>query len=143
MKKYNIGITFGAYDMFHIGHLNLLKNAKSLCEILIVCVSSDAYIKAIKGHEAVIPLSERLRIIESIKYVDIATIQSIRETKKNNIQRFKPEAIFVGSDWTPKTFSGEGLGVPVVYLDRTPTISSTLLRKKLRRKDNKKTEDLL
>lgn len=136
MKKYNIGISFGGYDCFHIGHLNLIKQAKSLCKKLIVCVSDDDYIKSVKGHAPMIPLCDRIKILESIKYIDKVGIQSPMLTKKINIQNFKPKVIFVGDDWTPETFSGEGLGLPVLYLKRTPMISSTFIREKLQGENN-------
>jgi len=131
MKKYNIGITFGAFEIFHIGHLNIIKNAKKQCHKLIVCVSTDEYIYKKKKHKSVTLLEDRLSIIKSIKYVDIVDIQSLTFGKKEAIKKYKPEVIFVGNDWTPKTFTGANLGIPVVYLPRTQGISSTKIRKRL------------
>jgi len=130
MRKYKVGITFGAYELFHIGHLNLIKQAKRLCDKLIVCVSDDEYIKVKKGHDSRIILKHRKEIILSLRQVDIVAIQSLDFGKKKLVKQYSPDVIFVGGDWTPETFTGEGLGIPVVYLDRTEDISSTLLRQK-------------
>ena len=70
MKKYKIGYTTGVFDLFHIGHLNILKNAKDKCEYLIVGVSTDEIVTSYKGKKPVIPFEERLEIVKSIKYVD-------------------------------------------------------------------------
>jgi glycerol-3-phosphate cytidylyltransferase len=129
-KKFKIGITFGSFELWHIGHLNILKQASLLCTRLIVCVSDDRYIKKIKGHNSVVPLVDRLEILKSIKYVDVVDVQSLSCGKKELVEKYQPDVIFVGNDWTPETFTGEGLGVPVVYLNRTKGISSTLLRNK-------------
>jgi len=123
-----IGLTFGAFEIFHQGHYNLLKNAKAKCNHLIVCVSSDKYIEKNKGHRPAINTKLRQQIVKSMKFVDEVDIQAIFFTKKQAVEKFKPDFIFVGDDWTPKTFGGEGLGVPVVYLPRTKDISSTKLR---------------
>lgn len=131
MKKYKLGITFGAFELFHIGHLNLIKNAKKRCCKLIICVSNDEYIIKIKKHKPVTLLSDRLEIIKALKYVDIVDVQSLKFTKKDAIKKYKPNVIFVGNDWTPKTFSGEKLGIPVIYLPRTKNICSTKIRNKL------------
>jgi len=128
MKKYKRGITFGAFEIFHQGHYNLLKNAKAQCEELIVCISTDGYIRKIKGHEVEISFNLRKKIVEAIKFVDFVDLQSLGFGKKYNVKRYKPDVIFVGDDWNPKTFTGEGLGVKVVYLPRTKGISSSQLR---------------
>jgi len=128
---YNVGITFGAFEIFHIGHLNLIKNAKKQCKKLIVCVSDDKYIFKKKHHKAVTLLEDRLEILKAIKYIDTIDVQKLSFGKKELIKKHKAEVIFVGNDWNPKTFSGEGLGIPVVYLPRTNGISSTKIRTKL------------
>jgi len=130
MKKYKIGITFGAYEIWHIGHLNLIRQAKSKCDRLIICISDDEYIASKKHHSASIPLQYRKEMIEALKYVDMVDVQSLSCGKKELVEKYRPDVIFVGNDWTPETFTGEGLGVPVVYLNRTKGISSTLLRNK-------------
>lgn len=130
--KYKRGITFGVFDMFHIGHLNLLRNAKELCDELIVCVSSDAYCLKYKGVNPTIPGLDRLEIIEAIEYVDEVDVQCIKKPKQYTVDEYKPDVIFVGDDWKGKDWDGARLGIPVVYLPYTREISSTILRKQLK-----------
>ena len=137
MKKYNIGYTSGTFDMFHIGHLNVIKNAKSLCKYLIVAVSTDDLVKSYKGHETVIPFEDRIKIVESIKYVDKAIPQT-NMNKKNAALENHIDVMFVGDDWkgTEKWNKIEEelkeIGIDVVYLPHTDGISSTMLRNKLK-----------
>lgn len=131
-KRYKLGMTWGGYDVLHIGHINLFKNAKELvCEELVVCVSSDAYLLKHKGRAPVVPFVERVAMVRAIKYVDYVQEQTLLFGKKEAIEQYKPDVLIVGSDWTPETYEGEGLGVPVVYLPHTDGTSSTLLREKL------------
>lgn len=130
-NDFKVGIAWGAWDLFHIGHLNLIKNAKELVDQLIVCVSSDEYILKAKGHKPIIPFAERLMIIGSIRYVDTVDIQSQDFTKADAVKKYKPDLLIVGNDWNLKTFTGADLGVPVVFLPYTRGISSTILREKL------------
>ena len=137
MKKYKIGYTTGVFDMFHIGHLNILKNAKSCCEYLIVGVSTDELVDEIKK-KSIISYEERLAIVESIKYVDKAVPQSSMDKmaawKKN---RF--DVMFVGSDWqgTDKWNEFERqfgeIGVDIVYFPYTKGTSSTKLKEALKK----------
>lgn len=135
-KKYKVGYTTGVFDMFHIGHLNILKRAKEQCECLIVGVTTDALCAARKGHFPVICEADRVAIVEAIKYVDRVVLQ----TDMNKIEPVRAlgcDAVFVGSDWkgTPawqeyeKQFAA--VGCTVVYLEHTDGISSSILREKL------------
>lgn len=139
MKKYKIGYTTGVYDLFHIGHLNVLKNAKQYCEKLIVGVSTDEVVKKNKNKTPVIPFNDRIEIVKAIKYVDEAYAQedySI-EYKIKRIKELDVDVLFVGSDWqgTEKWNNLEKqlkeIGVDVVYLPHTDGISSSDLRKLL------------
>lgn len=142
MKKYHIGYTSGVYDMFHIGHLNVLKNAKEQCDCLIVGVSTDELVKAYKNKTPVISFNERVAIVDAIKYVD-KVIPQENMNKFETVLREKANAVFVGSDWknTEKWNAIEkelkNINVDVVYLPHTDGISSTLL---LDVKDNKVNE---
>lgn len=132
MKKYKVGYTTGVFDMFHIGHLNILKRAKTQCEYLIVGVTTDELV-SYKGQKAVIPHLERMEIIESIKYVDKVVSQKDMN-KMDAWEKYQFNAMFVGSDWkgTDKWNEYERifspLGVDIVYFAYTQGTSSTKLR---------------
>lgn len=133
-KPFRIGYTTGVYDMFHIGHLNILRRAKEQCDYLIVGVSTDALVEREKHKTPVIPFSDRVAIIEAIRYVD----QVVPQENKNKLEaweRYHFDAMFVGSDWKgteawqrfERQF--EPLNVRIVYLPHTDGISSTDLQK--------------
>lgn len=139
MKKYKKGYTSGVYDMLHIGHINIFKNAKKYCDYLLVAVSTDEVVIKNKNKEPIIPFKDRIEIVSSIKYVDEVVSQDsydiqgkIDAVKKHNIN-----VVFVGSDWknTEKWNVIErelkNIGCDVVYLPHTDGISSTMLRKKI------------
>ena len=98
MKKYKVGYTQGVYDMFHIGHLNLLNNARDLCEHLIVGVNSDELVTQYKHKLPVIPEEERRLIVANIKAVDACEIVDTLD-KVENYKRFHYDAVFIGDDW--------------------------------------------
>lgn len=131
-----IGYTSGVYDLFHIGHLNMLRNAKSLCDKLIVGVSTDELV-AYKNKSAVIPFSERMEIVRSIKYVDAVVAQE--DMNKFILwEKLKYDVMFVGDDWF-KTEKWEKLdskfeevGVKIIYFPYTKGTSSTLINNTLK-----------
>ena len=137
MSKMVIGYTSGVYDLFHIGHLNLLKNAKGLCDKLIVGVSVDELV-AYKHKRAVIPFAERLEIVRSIKYVDAAIPQDDLD-KFKMWEKLHFDVLFVGDDWfkserwqeMEKKF--DAVGVRVVYFPYTKGTSSTILTETLKK----------
>lgn len=130
-----IGYTSGVFDLFHIGHLNLLRNAKSLCDKLIVGVSSDELV-TYKNKRAVIPFQERLEIVRSIKYVDTVVPQYDMD-KFKMWQKLKFNIMFVGDDWfqTEKwqvlDEQFDKVGVQIIYYPYTQGTSSTLLNEVL------------
>lgn len=135
-KKRIIGYTTGVFDMFHIGHLNILKRAKEQCDYLIVGVSTDELCKSYKKKEPIIPYEERKAIIEAIKYVD----EVIPQTDRNKFaawQRIGFDIMFVGDDWKNSLLFTElekkfkDVGVKIVFFPYTKTTSSTILREKL------------
>ena len=138
-KKFKIGYTTGVYDMFHIGHLNILRRAKEQCEHLIVAVTTDELCERRKHKLPIIPFEERKTIVEAIRYVDEVMTQADMD-KIKPVTELKADAVFVGSDWkgTPawdeyeKQFAK--VGCTVVYLDHTDGISSCILREKLNSK---------
>ena len=132
LKKYKIGYTTGVFDLFHAGHLNILQQAKSLCDYLIVGVTVDELV-IYKKKSALIPFEDRLEIIKSIKYVDEAVPQTSMD-KFKAWEKYRFDAMFVGSDWqnTEKWISFEKkfskVGVKIEYFKYTSRISSTILR---------------
>ncbi|MCL2697121.1 MAG: adenylyltransferase/cytidyltransferase family protein [Oscillospiraceae bacterium] len=97
MKKYKTGYTSGVFDLFHIGHLNLLKRAKDECEHLIVAVSTDELVLEYKHKKPVIPFSERKAIVEAVRYVDEVVVQENRD-KIAAFEKYKFDVMFHGSD---------------------------------------------
>lgn len=130
-----IGYTAGVYDLFHVGHLNLLKNAKGMCDKLIVGVTTDDLV-TYKGKRALIPYEDRLEIVRSIKYVDAAVPQSDMD-KLAMCKKLGASVLFVGDDWyaTEKWLSYEKefveSGIKIIYFPYTIGISSTLINKAL------------
>ena len=135
-KKYKIGYTTGVYDMFHIGHLNILKIAKEQCEYLVVGVTTDELCYQRKNKFPVINESDRCEIISAIKYVDKVILQETMD-KLEAVKMLNAEVVFVGSDWKgtetwdkyEKEFAQ--VGCDVVYLQHTDGVSSTILREKI------------
>lgn len=131
--KYNIGYTAGVYDMFHIGHLNVIRNAKALCNHLIVAVSTDELVMQYKNKKPIIPFENRVAIVSAVKYVDKVIPQKNMDKKRAAIDN-GIDAMFVGDDWkgTEKWNKIEKelaeIGIDVVYLPHTDGISSTMLR---------------
>ncbi len=136
MKKYKIGYTSGVYDMFHIGHLNVLRRAKEQCEFLVVGVTTDDLCFARKNKRPIICQEERKAIVSAIKYVD-QVVDQVDMDKLKMVKTLGADAVFVGSDWkgTPSWIKYEDdfaqVGCTVVYLDHTDGISSTILREKI------------
>jgi glycerol-3-phosphate cytidylyltransferase len=138
MKKYNIGYTQGTFDLFHMGHLNLLKNAKERCNYLIVGVNSNELVKAYKNKNPIINDIDRAKIVEAIKYVDEVHIVDTLD-KISALDNYKFDAIFIGSDWTGnerwiKTeIELNKKGVKVEFLPHTDGISTTIIRERMDR----------
>jgi len=136
MKKYKVGYTTGVFDMFHIGHLNILRRAKEQCEYLIVGVSTDELVQEYKNKAPIIPFEERAEIVQSIDCVDKVIAQVDRD-KFGAWRELKFDVMFVGDDWKGKPLFVEvekklkEVGVDVVYFPYTKDTSSTILREKL------------
>lgn len=136
MKKYKIGYTTGVYDMFHIGHLNIIKRAKEVCEYLVVGVTTDELCFERKKKYPVICEEERMEIVRSIKYVD-KVIPQKNMNKLDAVKDIGADVVFVGSDWqgTPEWNKYEEefarVGCSVEYLQHTDGISSTILRERM------------
>lgn len=131
-----IGYTTGVFDMFHVGHLNILKQAKENCDYLIVGVSTDELVLKDKNKLPVIGYDDRVKIIKELKCVD-QVVPQINKDKIEAWSKYKFDKMFVGSDWKGTTLWNhlekqfEPLGVEIVYFNHTDGISSTILRDRL------------
>ena len=139
-----IGYTSGVYDLFHIGHVNILRNAKAMCDKLVVGVTVDELVMY-KGKQSVIPFHERIEVVRACRYVDVAIPQNNMD-KAAAAQKNHASYLFVGDDWynTDKWKEHEKMlsevGCKVIYFPYTDGTSSTLINKKLNemREENKK-----
>ncbi len=139
MKKYKVGYTCGVFDLFHVGHLNLLERCKEMCDTLIVGVCDDDYVRTIKQKEPVINESDRQRILQALKCVDRAELVDIPTTNDKLLahNRFGFDVLFSGDDWkgserykkTEEQFSE--IGVTIEYLPYTTGISTTGIKSKI------------
>lgn len=136
MKKYKIGFIQGVFDMFHIGHLNLIRKAKENCEYLIVGVNTDEFTMQYKSKTPIVPFEERIEIVSAIKYVDKAIKMDHRDKIKVS-QENDINVIFMGDDWKNSDFYNEiekklkEYNVDIVYFPYTKGTSSTILREKV------------
>lgn len=135
--KYKIGYTTGVFDMFHVGHLNLLKRAKEQCEFLIVGVTTDELCYIRKNKYPIINERDRMRIVESLRYVDMVVPQMDMD-KLDAVKRYGVNVVFVGSDWQGTSSWQQyevefaSVGCDVLYLPHTDGISSSILREKIK-----------
>ena len=141
MKKYKVGYTCGVFDVFHVGHLNLLEKCKEMCEVLIVGICNDEYVYNVKHKNPVFSEDERLRIVGALRCVDRAEIVDIETTNEKMLalNKFKFDVLFSGDDWkgserylkTEKEF--EKYGVAIEYLPYTKGISTTIIKEKMKK----------
>ena len=142
MKKKIIGYTTGVFDLFHVGHVEILRKSKSLCDKLIVGVTSDKLVRY-KYKKAVIPYKERMKVVSSCKYVDLAVPQN-NMNKISAYKRYKFDVMFVGDDWyntkkwTEIEESFKKFKVKIIYFPYTKTTSSTKINITLNKLRNKK-----
>lgn len=137
MKKYKVGYTTGVFDLFHIGHLNILRRAKEQCEHLIVGVSTDECVRTYKNKTPVIPFEQRIEIVKAIKYVD-EVVPQVSMDKMDAWEKIKFEALFHGNDWQNSEMYNkliqefDSIGVDVVFLPHTDGISSSEISMKIK-----------
>ena len=141
MKKYKIGYACVVFDMFHVGHLNLLEKCKSMCDYLIVGVCNDEYVRNIKHKEPVYSEQDRVRILEALKVVDRAELVTIEETNDKilAIEKFHFDVLFSGDDWkgseryqkTEEQF--KKYGAFIEYFPYTQGISTTQIKEKIKK----------
>lgn len=135
-KKYKIGFIQGVFDMFHIGHLNVLRRAKEKCDFLIVGVNSDELVQEYKKKTPIISFVERAEIVGALKYVDKVVKMDDRD-KISAAKKYKFNALFMGDDWKGTEFYDKmeielkKENVDIVYFPYTQGTSSTILREKL------------
>lgn len=135
-KKYKIGYTTGVYDMFHIGHLNIIRRAKEQCDYLIVGVSTDECVLSYKKKTPIIPYEERAAIVQAIRYVDEVVPQTSMD-KVEFLKKHHFDVMFHGDEWKGTELYSKyeeefaKYGAKIEYLTHTDGISSTILREKL------------
>ena len=138
-KKYKVGITVGVFDLFHIGHLNLLERCKSMCDFLIVCVCNDDYVRNIKHKEPVFPEYDRVRILEALRCVDKVMVVDSDETENKMLiySKLQFDVLFSGDDWknSDRYVQAEcefsKYGIRIEYLPYTKGISTTKIKEKI------------
>ncbi len=128
MKKV---ITYGTFDLLHYGHINLLQRAKALGDYLIVALSTDEFNSNMKGKVTYFSYEERKRLLEAIRYVDLVIPEENWEQKVSDVKEFKVDTFVMGNDWEGK-FDFLKDYCEVVYLDRTPEISTTKIKSDLK-----------
>ena len=121
-----VGITYGTYDLFHIGHLRLLERSRALCDRLVVGVSTDEF-NAIKGKRTAVPFEDRAEIVAALRCVDLVIPESTWDQKRDDVQEHDVDVLVMGDDWSGQ-FDSLKEYCEVVYLPRTPGISTTELR---------------
>ena len=131
-KKYHVGYVMGVFDLFHVGHLNLVRKAKEQCDYLIVGILTDEVVSEIKHIVPVIPFEQRKEIMEAIRYVDLVIPEESWEQKVSDIKEFKIDTFVMGNDWEGK-FDFLKDYCEVVYLPRTPEISTTQIKQDLQK----------
>lgn len=133
-----IGYTSGVFDMFHIGHLNILRLAKSKCDKLIVGVSTDEVVQEYKNHTPIIPFEQRIAIVEAIKYVDEVVPQTTMD-KMEMWEKVHFDVMYHGNEWKGTELYNRyelefaKVGVVVEYLPHTEGISSSMLRELMKK----------
>ncbi|MHC5251602.1 adenylyltransferase/cytidyltransferase family protein [Listeria kieliensis] len=138
MKKYKVGLTTGVFDLFHVGHLNILKQAKDQCDFLIVGVSTDEFVEAYKNKTPVVPFEDRKTIVEAQRDVDLVIPQTSHASKLDIIDNYDVEVMFHGNDWKGSSTFVElerelkRRNVDTVYFEYTAGVSSTQLIERIK-----------
>lgn len=127
-------ITYGTYDLLHYGHINLLRRAKELGDYLIVALSTDEFNWNEKQKKCYFSYEVRKKMVEAIRYVDLVIPEENWEQKRSDIHKYNVDVFVMGDDWSGKFDFLKEEGAEVVYLPRTPEISSTQIKTDLKQK---------
>lgn len=127
-------ITYGTFDLLHYGHINLLRRARALGDYLIVALSTDEFNSREKHKRCYFSYDERKLLLESIRYVDLVIPEENWEQKRADIHLYRVDTFVMGDDWTGKFDFLKEEGAEVVYLPRTPEISTTQIKSDLNRR---------
>ncbi len=125
-------ITYGTFDLLHYGHVNILRRAKALGDYLIVALSADEF-NALKGKKSFFPYEKRKALLEAIRYVDLVIPEYNWEQKRSDVEKYQVDTFVMGDDWEGKFDFLKDL-CEVVYLPRTPDISTTSIKQQLEKK---------
>ena len=128
-------ITYGTFDLLHYGHINLLERAKALGDYLIVAISTDEFNSKEKNKKTYFTFEQRKKLLEALRCVDLVIPEENWEQKKSDVHLYQVDTFVIGDDWKGKFDFLEDEGVEVVYLPRTPEISTTQIKKDLYDKD--------
>lgn len=128
-------ITYGTFDLLHYGHINLLERAKALGDYLIVAISTDEFNSIEKNKKTYFTFEQRKKLLEALRCVDLVIPEENWEQKKSDVHLYKVDTFVMGDDWKGKFDFLEDEGVEVVYLPRTPEISTTQIKKDLHEKN--------
>ena len=131
-KKFKRVITYGTFDLLHYGHINLLKRAKALGDYLIVALSTDEFNSQMKNKFCYFNYEQRKNLLQAIRYVDLVIPEETWEQKKTDVNEYKVDVFVIGDDWKGKFDFLKEQGVEVVYLPRTPEISTTQIKADIR-----------
>ena len=137
MKSIKRVITYGTFDMLHYGHINLLRRAKELGDYLIVALSTDEFNWNSKQKKCYFSYEKRKHLLEAIRYVDLVIPENSWGQKKEDVHLYHVDTFVIGDDWEGKFDFLKDEGCEVVYLKRTPEISTTQIKKDLKDKENK------
>lgn len=131
-KEFKRVITYGTFDLLHYGHIRLLKRAKELGDYLIVALSTDEFNSQMKNKICYFNYEQRKNLLQAIRYVDLVIPEENWEQKKTDVKEFKIDTFVIGDDWKGKFDFLKEHGVEVVYLPRTPEISTTQIKTDIR-----------
>ena len=129
-------ITYGTFDLLHYGHINILRRAKELGDYLIVALSTDEFNWTEKHKKCYFTYEQRKQLLEAIRYVDLVIPETCWEQKKTDVREYHVDTFVIGDDWTGKFDFLKEEGCEVVYLPRTPEISSTQIKHDLNARKN-------